>query len=291
MYKVSVHPPGTTFPPNGLPVVTLFWRNDDGGPGFGKDSRLVFDPPADGTYSVRVADARGEASNAHAYRLTVRRPRPDFSVSFSPGAPAVAKGSALPVRVRARRVDEFDGEIRLRLLNLPPGFHAPATTIPAGEKGTGFALYAEPGARVPAKVPPLKLEARATIGGKEVVREVTGGVPKLTDPGDIVTTTERSEVTVKPGGEARLTVHVERRNEFKGRIPVDVVGLPHGVRVLDIGLNGILITESETRRTVVIYAEPWVKPTTHPFALFARHEGKNTEHGAKSVLLKVVKGK
>src|SRR5262245_65003228 len=78
MYKVSIHPPGTTFPPNGLPVVTLYWRNDDGGPGFGKDSRLVFDPPADGTYIVRVGDSRGEASKAHAYRLTVRHPRPDF---------------------------------------------------------------------------------------------------------------------------------------------------------------------------------------------------------------------
>jgi hypothetical protein len=291
MYKVAIHPPGTTFPPNGLPVVTLFWRNDDGGPGFGKDSRLVFDPPADGTYSVRVADARGEGSTAHAYRLTVRRPRPDFSVSFTPTAPAVGKRSALPVRVTARRVDEFDGEIRLRLLNLPRGFHAPATTIPAGENSTGFALYAEPGATVPAKAPPLRLEARATIDGKEVVREATGGVPKVTDPGDIVTTTEQSEVTVKPGGEVRLTVNVKRRKGFKGRIPVDVVGLPHGVRVLDIGLNGILITEAESRRTVVIYAEPWVKPTAHPFALFARHEGKNTEHAAKSVLLKVVKGK
>ena len=37
MYKVEVHPPGTTFPPNGLPVFTLDYRNDDGGPGYGKD--------------------------------------------------------------------------------------------------------------------------------------------------------------------------------------------------------------------------------------------------------------
>ena len=74
--------------------------------------------------------------------------------------------------------------------------------------------------------------------------------------------------------------------------PIDAAGLDRkGVHVLDVGLNGILITEAETRRTIVIYAEPWVKPTAHPFALFARHEGKNTEHAARSVLLKVVKGK
>ena len=54
---------------------------------------------------------------------------------------------------------------------------------------------------------------------------------------------------------------IERRNGFKGRVPLDVRGLPHGVRVLDIGLNGVLITERETTRTIVIYAEPWVVPT------------------------------
>ena len=37
----------------------------------------------------------------------------------------------------------------------------------------------------------------------------------------------------------------------------------------------------------MIYAEPWVKPTTHPFVVLARREGKNTEHAAKSVLLRV----
>jgi len=59
------------------------------------------------------------------------------------------------------------------------------------------------------------------------------------------------------------------------------------VRVLDIGLNGILITETETVRTIVIYAEPWVEATAHPFVVLARREGKGTEHAAKSVLLRV----
>ena len=31
MYKVGLHPPGSTFPPNGFPVFTLYYRNDDGG--------------------------------------------------------------------------------------------------------------------------------------------------------------------------------------------------------------------------------------------------------------------
>src|SRR6185436_4875941 len=120
------------------------------------------------------------------------------------------------------------------------------------------------------------------VDGQEVVREVTGGLPKVVEPGDIVTTTEQSEVTLRPGGEVRVTVKVERRKGFKGRIPIEVRGLPHGVRVLDIGLNGILVTEQETTRTFVIYCEPWVQPTEHPIVVLTKREGKNSEHAAKS---------
>ena len=287
MYKVSIHPPGTTFPPNGLPVVTLTWRNDDGGPGFGKDSRLAFDAPADGEYQVRVADARGMGGPLYAFRLTVREPRPSFDVSFSPTAPAVRKGGAAAITVNADRIDDYDGPIDVRLDGLPPGLSAPPTTVPAGEYSTSFALYADPTATVPAGAPPLKLTAHATIDGKDVVREAAGGMPKLEEPGDIVTTTDVSEVTVAPGGEVRVTAKVERRNGFAGRIPLDVRGLPHGVRVLDVGLNGILITEKDASRTFVIYAEPWVEPTEHPFVVVAKQEGKNAEYAAKSVLLRV----
>ena len=121
------------------------------------------------------------------------------------------------------------------------------------------------------------------------MREAAGGLPKVEEPGDLVTTTEQSEATVAAGGDVRVTVKVERRNGFMGRIPLEVRGLPHGVRVLDVGLNGILITEKETTRTFVIHAEPWVEPTEHPFVVLAKQEGKNVEYAAKSVLLRVKK--
>jgi WD40 repeat protein len=295
MYKVAIHPARTSFPPNGFPVVTVNYYNDDGGPGYGKDSRLFFDPPADGEYQVRLGDSRNKAGDNYAYRLTIRSPRPSFTVKFDPTSPAVWKGGALPINVTAERLDGFNGAIEVRLENLPPGFSAPATTIPAGETTTSFALWADPSAKTPVAnasgsgARPLKLVARAVIDGKEIVREATGGLPKVVEPGDLAAIAEQSEVTVQPGQETRLTVKIERRNGFKGRVPLDVRGLPHGVRVLDIGLNGILITENETSRTFAIYAEPWVQPTTHPFVVFARSEKKNTEHAAKSVLLKVVK--
>jgi WD domain, G-beta repeat len=290
MYKVEIHPPGSSFPPNGMPVFELPYRNDDGGPGYGKDSRVFFDPPADGVYRVRISDARGMGGDNCGYRLTVRRPRPDFSVSFSPTAPAVWKGGAVPVGVTLTRIDGYDGPVQIALQNLPPGFEAPPTTVEAGQTTTTFALYATPDAASPPKTAtPVKLVVRGSIDGKEIVHETTGGVPSLIEPGDIVATTAASEVSVRPGQETRLLVRVERRNGFKGRIPLEVRGLPHGVRVLDIGLNGILITEQDSAREVAIYADPWVKPAEHPFVVLAKREGKNSEHAAKSVLLKISK--
>jgi hypothetical protein len=152
-----------------------------------------------------------------------------------------------------------------------------------------LALSAVPDAKVPGGAAPLKLVARAVIDGQAVVRETAGGVPKAVEPGDLVTTTEQAEITVRPGQEVRLTARIERRNGHAGRVPLDVRGLPHGVHVLDVGLNGILITEKESARTFAIYCEPWVQPTAHPIVVLARSERKGTEHAAKSVLLRVVK--
>ncbi len=284
MYKVTVNPPGTTFPPNGLPLVTLHWRNDDGGPAWGKDSFLDFVAPADGEYLVRIGDARGQGGLDYSYRLTLRKPRPDFSVSFTPTSPTVWQGGGIPVTVNVARKDGFDGEIALKLEGLPPGFHAPAATVLAGENSTAFALFADAAAK--AGTSPLKLLARARIDGKDVIREALGGMPALGPAGDIATTTDQAEVTVKPGTQVRLTVRIARHG-FEGRVPLDVRGLPHGVRVLDIGLNGILITPMESVRTIVIQCDPWVQPTELPFVVLARREGKNTEHAAKSVLLRV----
>jgi hypothetical protein len=141
--------------------------------------------------------------------------------------------------------------------------------------------------KLPAKMQAIEVVARATVAGKEVVRTSAGGTAKLGKSADILTTTQQPEATIKPGGEVKVTVTIERRNGFTGRVPLEVRGLPHGVRVLDVGLNGILIIPGETKRTFVLYAEPWVKAVDHPIVVFARREGKPEEYAAKSVLLHV----
>jgi hypothetical protein len=287
VYKVELHPPGRTFPPNGMPVFAVNYRNDDGGPGFGKDSAVLFDPPADGSYQVRVTDARGAHGPAHAFRVTVRAPKPDFGVTASAAGPQLLKGGSVPVNVTITRADGFDGVVNVRLKNLPAGLSAPPTFVEAGHHTTAFPLFADASAALPDK-PNAVLVATATIGGKEVTREIPFALPAKLGTGDIVTALRTDALTIKPGGEARFVVEIARQGKFAGRVPIEVKGLPHGVRVLNVGLNGILITERETAREVVLYAEPWVKPLAHPIIVSARREG-GAEHGAKPLALKVEK--
>src|SRR6185503_20729944 len=78
---------------------------------------------------------------------------------------------------------------------------------------------------------------------------------------DLLMTAETKEITVEPGGTAQITVSIARQGDFRGRVPVEVRNLPPRVRVLDVGLNGVLITENESRRTFTIEALPMALPT------------------------------
>jgi hypothetical protein len=77
---------------------------------------------------------------------------------------------------------------------------------------------------------------------------------------DILMTAETKEVTLEPGGSAEITVSVARQNNFRGRVPVEVRNLPPRVRVLDVGLNGVLVNEDESRRSFTIDALPNAEP-------------------------------
>ena len=204
MYKVNVHPPGTKFPPNGFPVFTLYYRNDDGGPSYGRDSRILFDPPADGEYKVRITDARGMGGVNFGYRLTVRPPQPGFNIRFAPAAPALANFSSVPIALTAERIDGYDGPIQIRFADIPPGITAPATTIEAGTFTTAIALTANivvPSAK--RKTSP-RIIGEAVVNGKKIVSETIMPDPKVIESGDIRTWTDEREITIQPGKQTKV---------------------------------------------------------------------------------------
>ena len=85
-----------------------------------------------------------------------------------------------------------------------------------------------------------------------------------------------------------MTLAVERVPAFRGRVPIDVKNLPQGVRVLNIGLNGVLITEAQAERTVSLLAETWAQPMDRPFYAVGRAESAGTEHSSSPIELVVM---
>ena len=292
-YKVEVHPPGTTFPPNGMPVVTLPWRNDDGGAAYQSDSVLFFDPPAEGEYTVRLRDVRGRSGADFVYRLVIRERQEDFRISIDPEHPNVPRGGVLPVNVSVERLDDFNGPIEVRLEGLPTGFAASTTTIGPNLLTGVIQLSALPGVETPPLESSLtwRAVASARVRGEQVERRSTPSlgahVLTVTSPPDLVVTVEPQVATIRPGEEVRFTATIERKNGFVGRVPVDVLNLPHGLRVLDIGLNGVLINENETSRSFVVTCDPWAVPGRWPFFAAARVESKNERHGSPLLFLEV----
>ncbi len=287
MYKIEMHPPGATFPPNGLPVMRLEYRNDDGGDGFGKDSMLDFVAPMDGKYTVRIRDSRGFSGEQFGYRLTVRPPQPSFTLSINPMNPAVWKNGGVPITVTAKRIDGFTGPIQVEFANVLAPLSLPKIVIDAEQNTAAVTLFLAGEAIQNPSV--ITAKATAKIDGIVISREVSLGTPTVRDGGDLVTTVGSSELVIKPGQESKFVVKIERKGDFKGRVPLEVRGLPHGVRVMNIGLSGILVLPEQTEREVVIFAEAWVEPMELPIVVSSRSERRGTEHAAKSVLLRVTK--
>jgi len=260
VYKVQIHPPGAKPSPNGLPTTHLFYRNDDGGAAYGKDSLLHFTAPSDGEYLLRIRDVQGLGGENYPYRLTVRRARPDFRLTVNPRNPNVPVGGSMAVTVTAFRMDGFNGPIAVSLEDLPPGLRATRGTIGPGQISTTVVLSADAGVTLDRAVP-LKVFGRASnvehIANPDDRLKLISLMPRP----DLLMTAETKEVTVEPGGTAQITVSIERQGNFRGRVPVEVRNLPPRVRVLDVGLNGVLITEDESRRTFTIEALPMAAPT------------------------------
>jgi hypothetical protein len=220
----------------------------------------------------------------------VRKPRPDFRLTVAPRNPNVPQGGSIPLTVTAFRMDGFDGAIDVSLADLPAGLRASRATIRPGQIATTLTLSADPDA----KAGPLKVVGKA------------GGLEHLANPEDrlkliaimprpdLVMTAETKEVTLEPGGTAEITVSIARHAEFSGRVPVEVRNLPPHVRVLDVGLNGVLINEDESRRSFTVEALPTAMPGEQWIYVAGQVEtrsGQQSSYAAPEPIKLVVKGK
>jgi hypothetical protein len=134
------------------------------------DSWLCAKLPADGTYYVCLSDAQNAGSEAHAYRLRLSAPRPDFVLRIAPSSITLPVGQAIPVWVYAVRKDGFDGDIQIAFDGAPAGFTISGGTVPHGRDSVRMTLT---GAKLSkGRTTTLHLVGRAQIAGATVTRPV-----------------------------------------------------------------------------------------------------------------------
>lgn len=294
MYKVQIHPPGARFPPNGLPVVRLSYRNDDGRFPRGEDSFLEFEAPEDGEYLVRIRDTHWRSGEDFTYRLALRPARPDFRLSSEPSAPNIPQGERVPLRVTAFRDDGFDGLIRVSAQDLPLGIHADDTVIPPGQMVATLMLRADTDAAI-GRAYPLKIQGTAEIAGKTVSKQANPAdslqYVSVTAPADILITTDKREIVLEPGQDAEIAVSVTRKNGFAGRVPVEVLNLPPHTDTPEVGLNRIMITEEARSRRFSIRVLPGARPLEQLIYVAGIVETRSTQptaFAAEPIVLRIV---
>ena len=135
------------------------------------DSMLRVTLPANGTYYLHLGDSQGQGSSAHAYRLRVSVPHPDFELRVTPCSINARPGSTLAITVYVLRKDGFAGDINLFLTYNPLDFALSGAKVPANQDVVRITL------QVPTTVRPkpvdLVLEGRASVEGRQIVRIAT----------------------------------------------------------------------------------------------------------------------
>jgi hypothetical protein len=217
--------------------------NDDA---VGKDSRLAWSPSAAGEYFVQVTDLAGQGGDAFGYRLVVTTAAaPDFKLTVMPDVVNIPKGSAEVLTIRADRLNEFDGDIAVRVEGLPAGVTASPGRIAKGQGQDQITLTAA--SDVSLEGFSLRVVGAAAVGG-ETVERVAGpaepgsdgqvgrstvfqvaGVREAVPYG---VTVEPQAVTLAPGAKVKLTVKLTRPKEGEAAtspIGLFVVNLPEGV--------------------------------------------------------------
>ncbi len=131
------------------------------------DSRLRIRLPEDGTYMIRLGDAQHHGGPDAAYRLRIAPSRPDFALRVTPASLSIPPGGFGVLTVHALRLDGFDGDIRLSLLDPPPGFRLDGAWVPKGVDKIELTLGAPRKPQAP--LHSIRIVGRAALG--EEIRE------------------------------------------------------------------------------------------------------------------------
>lgn len=221
---------------------TVLASNDDT---FGKDAALVFTPPADGEYVLRIRDLNSKGGDTAVYYIEADWALPDFTLRCDPDKAMIGPGSATAWYVHVERANGFAGPVRVEVSGLPKGVTASPLTVPPSM--TQGVVVISAAADAPRDATSVKVEGVGTLelpGGKqESVRRLAVGNQEVylpgggrgrfdvrlqsvavTGPSDILKVEVTPQtVSLKPGEEVRLDVKIQRRPDYTKSVSLDVL--------------------------------------------------------------------
>lgn len=249
----------------------------------------------DGVYRVMLGNRAnvGRSSLDRMYRLSIRTPRPDFSLVAKterlephnpaivwPVTPMVRKGGTTLIDVKVLRSGGFSGDVTIGVEGLPQGLTAYPVTAGAADKAVPLILSAADS--MGSWVGPVKIVGKARIDGTEVTREaryavmawgstnrdMLSPVVRLSqsmhvsvignDPEVLVLEVEDKVWETSIGHTLEIPIKIIRRGELKGAIKLSDSG-PLPFEKIDAPAN------ADQVKLRMSLSKPGIKPGLHTF--------------------------
>ena len=278
-----------------------------------RDARWDFVAPSDGEYFVQVRDSyyqqRGDPR--FVYRLSIRKPQPDFRLVVVPAADTqpsctvANRGGHQWMDVLAFRNDGFDEPIRIEADQLPPGIVCEPVVIGPGKTSAPLVFRAAKDA--PIGHAAIRVIGKSKIGEAEVVRVAraggltwptvnTPGVARLADslvlavrdapPFALTATPAKTVVTA--GDKLSIAVKIDRANNWADSVQLSGYDLPANASV---GL--VTVAKGASAGTVELTLPKNLREGTYTFILHGAGQVPREYLGAsnpqaKGVNLRVV---
>jgi hypothetical protein len=249
--------------------------------GLGKDSRIEWKAPADGSYVLQVFDLHDRGGATFGYVLLAEPASPDFTLVCDPDLINVGPGGRVPLFVRITRRHGFSGAVSLSWQGLPQGVKASALTIgPTMTEGV-IVVSAPREAKHDAAL--VTLTGTAQRPNSPIVREATpseeiylpgGGRGRypvdtlalaVTDPSDITVEATPGDVVLAPGESTAIDVIVNRHARYEQGVNLAIAlqhlgrihgnPLPPGVTLKEAG-SKTLLGPKETKGKIILQAAP-----------------------------------
>ena len=125
---------------------------------------MVFTPPADGDYVVRIRDLNSKGGDTFVYYLECDWARPDFTLHCDCDKAMIGPGSSTAWYVQSLGLTASTGPVKIEVKGLPKGVTANALTIPA-TMTQGLLVLTAP-ADAPRDAVNVDVIGTATIDGK-----------------------------------------------------------------------------------------------------------------------------